>query len=496
VSQLKAFVGQTAVYGLSTIVARIINYCLTPLYLYIFRDPKIFSVIPMLFSYTAFFNVFLTYGMETAFFYFSRKYDREKVYNTAFASLIVSTSIFLIVFVLNLSFFSSYLRLEDHSNYILWMILIIATDIICTIPFASMRSEGKAKKFALIKTINIIVNVLLNLFFFWVCKSAYEAQQLNPETTSIFANFYNPKIGIGYAFLCQLIANIVMLILVSNYFLKFKFNLDKILLKEMLRYSAPLLIVGMAGMVNETFDRLVLTQILPIGEGEMQNGIYGANYRLAMLMTIFVQAFRFGAEPFFFKNEQDKDSKKHTALILKYFVIACTIIFISTCANLPWIKHFMPENYWSGLKAVPILLLANLFLGVYYNLSVWFRLSNKTTYGAIITVFGAIITVAINLLFIPKYGYMACAWATLITYGVMVIVSYLLGQKYYPINYNLRAIFFFFFLGMLLYVGIYFIHKIENFYLNQIFSNLCVAIFLFAFYKLEWQNLKKLRTAS
>ncbi len=493
-SQLKAFVGQTAVYGLSTILARIINYCLTPLYLYIFEDPKIFSVIPLLFSYTAFFNVFLTYGMETAFFYFSRKYDKDKVYNTAFSSLIISTSIFLIVFMLNLSFFASHLRLEEHSNYILWMILIIATDIICTIPFASMRSEGKAKKFAIIKTINIVVNVLLNLFFFWICKSAYEAQQANPEVTSLFANFYNPKIGIGYAFLCQLIANLVMLILVSPYFLKFKLHLDQILLKEMLKYSAPLLIVGMAGMVNETFDRMVLTQILPIGEGEMQNGIYSANYRLAMLMTIFVQAFRFGAEPFFFKNEQDKDSKKHTALILKYFVIACTIIFIATCANLPWIKHFMPENYWSGLRTVPILLLANLFLGVYYNLSVWFRLSNKTTYGAIITIIGATITIAVNILFIPKYGYMACAWATLITYSVMVIISYILGQKYYPINYNLRAILFFFFLGIFLYIIIYFIHKIENFYLNQILSNLCIVFFLFVFYKLEWQNLKKLRT--
>lgn len=489
-SQLKAFVGQTAVYGLSTILARIINYCLTPLYLYIFKDPKDFSVIPQLFAYTAFFNVLLTYGMETAFFYFSRKFERQNVYNTALSSLLVSTAIFLIVFLLNLSIFSSYLRLENHVNYILWMVLIIATDIICVIPFASMRAEGKAKKFAFIKTLNIIVNVLLNLFFFLICKSAHDAND-----GSFWAELYNPQIGIGYAFLCNLIANLLMVLIISPYYLKFKMSFDLVLLKAMLKYSAPLLIVGMAGMVNETFDRLILIQILPIGEGEMQNGIYGANYRLAMLMTIFVQAFRFGAEPFFFKNEQDKDSNKNKALILKYFIIACTLIFIGTYANLPWIKRiFMPENYWPGLKAVPILLLANLFLGVYYNLSIWYRLSNKTIYGAVITIIGACITIAINFLFIPKYGYMACAWATFITYAVMVIISYFLGQKYYPIKYNLKAISFFFGIGLVFYFCIYFIHKIDYLWLNQLLSNSLVILFLFIIYVLEWPNLKKLRT--
>jgi O-antigen/teichoic acid export membrane protein len=489
VSQLKAFLGQTAVYGLSTIVARIISYCLTPLYLYIFKDPKEFSVIPELFAYTAFFNVLLTYGMETAFFYFSRKYERQKVFNTALTSLSITTSVFVFIFLLNLNYFSNQLRLFNHSNYILWMILIIATDTICAIPFASMRAEGQAKKFALIKTLNIVINVLLNLFFFVVCKSAYDK-----GSDSIFANFYNPQIGIGYAFLCNLIANAIMLLFLSPYFLKFRFQFDTSLFKEMIKYSAPLLIVGMAGMVNETFDRIILKQVLPVGVGEFQNGVYGANYRLAMLMTIFVQAFRFGAEPFFFKNEADKDSNKNKAIILKYFVIACTLIFIVTYANLPWIKRiFMPETYWSGLKAVPILLLANLFLGVYYNLSIWFRLSNKTIYGAIITLIGAAITIVINLVFIPKYGYMACAWATFITYGIMVVICYLLGQKYYPINYNLRAITFFFLLGIIIFIALYFVQNIDSLLLNQIISNILVLMFIYIFYKLEWPNLTKLR---
>jgi O-antigen/teichoic acid export membrane protein len=495
VSQLKAFVGQTAVYGLSTILARIINYCLTPLYLYIFKDPKEFSVIVMLFSYTAFFNVILTYGMETAFFYFSRSHDKDKVYNTGLSSLIITTVSFLVIFILFIPYISQWLRLEDHKNYILWMILIIATDTICVLPFASMRSEGNAKKFALIKTLNIILNVLLNVFFLVVCKSAYEKTLVNPNEHSLFASFYDPEIGIGYAFLAQLIANGFMLLLVSPYFIKkYKFQLDTDLFKQMLKYSWPLLIVGLAGMVNETFDRIVLSQLLPAGEGEFQNGIYGANYRLAMLMTIFVQAFRFGAEPFFFKNDTEENADKNKAIILKYFVIACTIIFLGTCANLPWIKYFMPENYWSGLKVVPILLLANLFLGVYYNVSIWYRLSNKTSFGAIITLIGAALTITINFLFIPKYGYIACAWATFIVYAMMVIITYILGQKYYPIKYNLRAILFFLTLGIALSIIIHFIQYIQHFWLNQLLSNLCFLLFLYVFYLLEWPNLKKLRS--
>jgi O-antigen/teichoic acid export membrane protein len=263
----------------------------------------------------------------------------------------------------------------------------------------------------------------------------------------------------------------------------------------MLKYTWPLVILGFAGMINETLDRLILKQLMVNkAEAQVAQGIYGACYKIAILMTIFVQAFRFAAEPFFFGKAKEKDSKKTYAIVMKYFVIFCLLLFLGTLMNLDWIKHLIAANYWSGLKVVPILLLANLCLGVMYNLSIWYKLSGKTKFGAIISVSGAAITILINVLFVPAYSYVACAWATLAAYGGMMCLSYFLGQKYFPIKYNIRAMFVYLFITLGLYLLSRTYSNMESTFVKVVLNNLLIALFVWIIYKLEINNLKKLQT--
>jgi O-antigen/teichoic acid export membrane protein len=334
----------------------------------------------------------------------------------------------------------------------------------------------------------VVLTIALNIFFFIICKKAFETSD-----ESIFSKLYNPEIGIGYAFISQLIANLISIFLLSKEFKGFNYIFDFTLWKKMFLYAWPLIILGLAGMVNETFDRIVLKYILPIDEGNYQIGVYSNCYKIAMLMSIFIQAFKFAAEPFFFNSANSKNSKTLNALIMKYFILFCLFLFLGTMMNLPWIQFAISEKYRTGLVVVPILLLANLFLGVYFNLSIWYKLTGQTKFGAVITFIGAIITLSINFLFIPYYGYIACAWATFMSYGIMMIVSYLLGQKYYKINYNLRSIFVF----TLLALGLYFIsclyNEINNIGIKVILNNFLLILFATVFYLLEFKNLKKIK---
>lgn len=489
---LKKLAGQTVIYGLGTILPRFLNFLLTPLLTYIFTRPVEFGVNSELFSYIAFFNVIFTYGMETAFFNFSNKIeDKDRVYNTAVTSLIVSSAGFsLILFALSQPI-ANWLDYPDKLKYIYWTIGILATDAIMAIPFARMRINNKPKQFALLKSLNVVINVGLHVFFFVFAKNAYE----NNEPGAL-ASFYDPEIGIGYSFLSMLIANAVSLLSLGPQFKFFRFAFDKELWKDMFRYAWPLLILGLAGMVNEVFDRLIIKHLLPKDIGQSEQGIYGACYKVAMLMTIFRQAFQYAAEPFFFNNAKEKDSKRTYAFVMKAFVIFCCFIFLFTMMNLPVIKHLIiSPNYFVGLGVVPILLIANLFVGVYFNLSIWYKLTGQTKFGAIITIIGAAITLIINFVFIPKFSYMACAWATFAAYGSMMVISYFIGQKYYPVKYNIRAISVFFFIA----VGFYFLsfvwQGLDNKYLKLILNNLLVVLFVFLFYKLEFSNLKKFKTS-
>jgi O-antigen/teichoic acid export membrane protein len=488
---LKKLAGQTVVYGLGTILPRFLNYFLTPILTRAFL-PAEYGINSELFAYISFLNVVFTYGMETTFFNFnSRLENKQEVYNTALLSLLVSTAFFSLLLIVFASAIGGMLSTPNAvypTQFIVWCVFIMASDAIMCIPFAKLRAENKAMRFSMFKLFNVCVNFGLTVFFISFCKAAYDNQEDN-----FLSSLYNPEIGIGYCFLATMIANILTLLLLSKQILAVRFQLNTELLKQMLKYAWPLIILGLAGMINETLDRIILKKLMPDKEqAQIAQGIYGACYKIAILMTIFIQAFRFAAEPFFFGKAKEKDSKKTYALVMKYFVIFCLFLFLSTLMNLDWIKYIIDEPYWEGLKVVPILLLANLCLGVVYNLSIWYKLSAQTKYGAIISLAGATVTIVINVIFIPAYSYVACAWATLAAYGGMMILSYFLGQKHFPIKYNVRAITVYTFLTIGLFLLSLTYGSIHNTVLKIVLNNLLIAIFVWVIYKLEINNLKKL----
>ncbi|HET9744857.1 MAG TPA: oligosaccharide flippase family protein [Chitinophagaceae bacterium] len=433
-SSIRKLAGQTIWYGLSSIFGRFLNYLLTPILATIFASAE-YGKITTLFTIAAFLNIIYTYGLETSYFRFSSLQAEPKVYNTSSSSIIVTTLVFTGVLWIFTNDIAAFLEMPGHPEYILWVILIVALDTLCVMPFAKLRYTGRPRKFAFIKILNIIINVGLVIFFLIVCKNDYEK-----NAKSFFASLYDPKIGLGYVIIANLIASGVTLLLLAKEFFQFKFKPDAGFWKEMMRYSWPLIIVGFGGMINETIDRIMLLKFYP-GTTEQafsQSGIYSANYKLAVLIVLFIQAFRMGAEPFFFKQSTSENAQRVYARVMKFFVIACCFCFLAVVLFLDIWKYFMgtrhPE-YYTGLKVVPVLMVAKIFLGVYYNLSVWYKLTNRNLTGAWITLGGALITILFNWIFIPIWGYMACAIATVLCYGFMMVTSYFLGQKHYRIPY-------------------------------------------------------------
>ena len=494
---LKKLAGQTAIYGLSTILPRLLNYLLVPLYTYKLTTPEDFGINTEIYAYISFLNVILTYGMETAFFNFVNKNENKNVvYSTALISLLSTSGLFVLLGLVSSSYVANVLGYVKNVNFIQWMVLIIATDAMMAIPFARLRNEQRPLKFMFIKTSNIIANIGITVFFIHFCKNAYESDLQN-QTSSFLGSCYNPEIGIGYAFLANLLANLISLLLLSKEFMGFSFTFDKALWLQMIKYALPLLVVGLAGMVNETFDRIILKKLLPADIGMHELGVYGACYKISILMTIFRQAFQFAAEPFFFNHAKSEDSKKLNALVMKYFVIACSFLFLGTMLNLSWVKYFVNENYWGGLGVVPILLIANLFLGIYFNLSVWYKLTGQTKFGAYMTLLGAAITLIINFAFIPRFSYMASAWATLASYGIMMVASYFLSQKYYGAKYNLRSFVFFFGFALLFYfVSLLWKEKTGHMAIELLLNNVLLLVYCWLFIKFELPNLKRINATS
>jgi O-antigen/teichoic acid export membrane protein len=427
--------------------------------------------------------------METTLFRFSQtEIEKEKVYSTALLSLLISSFTFIIL----TSFFarpiSETLKFSGHPEYIIWFAFILGCDAFSAIPFAKLREQGKAKRFAIIKSLNIAINIGLNLFFIWFCKTVYDAPQspFKPFVEMV----YNPAIGIGYIFISNLFASVITLLLLSPEIISVEWKIDSALWKKMMKYGLPLLVAGLAGMANETLDRVLIPHLLPAEIAKSQNGIYGACYKIAILMTIFIQAFRFAAEPFFFSHSKEKDSKKTYADIMKYFVIICTMIFLSTMMNIQWIQYFVGEKFRVGINVVPILLLANLFLGIFINQSIWYKLTGQTGYGAILTIFGALITILLNIYWIPRFGYMGSAWATLICYASMMVVSYFWGNKHYPVKYDLKRILGYLGLSVALYFFSLFI-KTDSTRINLFLNNVMLIGFVAVVWKLEKNNLIK-----
>ncbi len=446
-SAIRKLVSQTAVYGLSSIIGRFLNYLLVPLHTdkRVF-DPAQYGVITEMYAYVAFLVVLLTYGMETAFFRFYNREenDREKVYSTALISLFFSSTLFILTCYFFRQPLADWLHYPAHSEYVTWFALIVGLDALSSIPLARLRAQNSALRFAAVNLISVFVNIGLNLFFLAYCLPKYQAG----ETNWLINTFYNPEIGVGYVFIANLIASIIKFLLLLPLMRALRQGLSIPLLKRMLVYALPLLVAGMAGIVNETLDRILLKRMLIESRGEEETmsllGIYGAVYKISILITLFIQAFRYAAEPFFFSQEKEKNSRQVYAKVMNYFVLVCAVIFLGVMLYMDVVKHFIPNPaFWVGLHIVPVLLFANIFLGIYYNQSIWYKLSGRTMVGAYLAIFGACITITLNYLWIPSLGYVGSAWATFICYGAMCVASYLLGQKYYPVPYNVPRILFY-----------------------------------------------------
>ena len=439
-SVLKKLVGQTAIYGLSSIVGRLLNFLLVPLYTEVFLTHE-YGVVSVLMSVVAFVMIFLTYGLETAFFHFTNQSKNSgNVFSTAFLSITVTSTLFLLFVLTNELSIAEILHVADSPNYIVWLAWVLVLDTLSTLPFAKLRLENRAWRFAFIRLVNIVVNIGLNLFFILLCPYLVK-EFIAPDW---IYRIYDPTIGIGYIFIANLCASAVMTLMLLPEILKVKLQFDFALWKRIVNYSFPLLVGGLAYVTNELADRLLLEYLLPQDIATAQVGIYSACYKIAIFMTLFIQAFRYSAEPFFFAQAQKEGAKMQYANVMRYFVAFTGFIFLSVNVFIEFVKGFIrDEAYHEGLGVVPILLLANLFLGVYYNLSVWYKVTEKTRYGAYISVIGALVTIGFNVLLIPTMSYMGSAWATLICYATMCGISYYYSRRHYPIPYDWKSILFY-----------------------------------------------------
>ncbi len=487
---LKDLAGQTVVYGLPSIIGRFLSYLLVPLYTYTFI-PGEYGKVTYLYAYISFLNILLTYGMETSLFNFSRlEENKNRVYSTTLLS-VVSTSLFFVVIVAVFrQLVAGLMDIPEHPEYVVWLAIILSADAICAIAFAKLRQLNKARRFATIKSLNIAIYIFSNLFFILLCPKIYR----HPDSFLYpFINIiYSPTIGVGYVIISNLLASIITLLMVLPDMLRAGIDFDSVLWKKMMPYAMPLLFAGLAGMINETLDRVLLVYLLPPETRWQQGGIYSACYKISIIVTMFVQAFKYASEPYFFANAKEKDFGKTFADIVKYFIIACLLVSLSTLLNLSWLKYFVGPKYWSGLDVVPILLLANVCLGVFYTLSIWYKLSHKTMYGAYLTTVGAIITIVLDVYWIPRIGYVGCAWATLICYATVMVLSYFMSRKQLPVKYDFFRIGIYFALSLILYFVSTRIN-VDSKVLELVINNGLILIFVVVIYFMEKSQFKRVK---
>lgn len=444
-SALKKLASQTAVYGLSSILGRLLNYLLVPLYTLSFTTSE-YGIVNEFYAYVAFFTVLLTFGLETTYFRFINKSENEeKTFNEIFSLVLIISGIFLILILIFSQGLANLMLLPQYQNVVVWFGFILVFDATSSILLAKLRHQNNPQKFAVVQLSSIGLNIVLNLIFILYAKEQVDAG----NTDGLAGMIYSPAIGLGYIFIANLCSSLLKPLLLYKELSVFKFTFSKSQAKTFLLFAAPLAIAGFAGIVNETIDRpmlkyLVYGQTNDLEYAQSQVGIYSANYKLSILITLFIQAFRYAAEPFFFAQEKSEDKTKVYSKVMTWFVVVVALIFVGVALNLDIFKLFIrDEAYWVGLHVVPILLLANVFLGIYYNQSIWYKLADRPMFGAYIAIGGAIITILLNLALIPFFGYVGSAWATLIVYFGMCAASWYLGQKYYPIKYNLRKVLFY-----------------------------------------------------
>lgn len=481
-SALKVLFKQTFIYGLATVLPRMLSFLLVPLYTTdgVLNSVAEYGEISVIFSYFVLFNVVLAYGMETAFFRFFNKENKEQVIGTTTISLIVSSFGFFILAFLFKNQIASFIDIDvKYISLVIWILLL---DALVIIPFAWLRATEQPKRYAIIKILNVVINLGLNLFFLLALEDL-------ASQNAIFDSIFKSDFQISYIFIANLIASGVTLLLVMSFYNKIKYVFNAQLWKKMLRYAYPVLIAGLAFSINETFDRVLLKELLPPNIAETEIGMYSACYKIAVFMTLFVTAYRLGIEPYFFSHSNAKNPQKNYAKILEFFVALGSVIFLFVVVFADFLKPYIvrSEDYWEAMWIVPIILLANFCLGIYHNLSVWYKITDRTKFGAYISVFGAIITLAINIFFIKTYSYKASAIATLLAYASMAVLSYYFGRKYYPIPYNMEKI------GLYLIVSIAF--SSISFYLfreNYLVGIPLLVVFIGIVYLLEKKELKQL----
>lgn len=432
----KSLFKQTAIYGLATVLPRVFSFLLTPLY----TDARIMDIntygeVSVIFSWMVLFNVVLAYGMETAFFRFYNSEDKNTVLGTSSLSLFWSSIIFLVGALLFQESLSSLTGIDVE--YIAYTIWILVLDALVIIPFSKLRATQRSGFYTFLKVGNVALNLTLNIFFL-----IYLPQWAKANPGGFWDGLYQPNFQIGYIFIANLIASLLTLLFLLPHYIKLHWQFDRVLWKNMMRYALPILIAGIAFAINETFDRIMLDYLLPADKAKADIGAYAACYKLALFMTLFVTAFRLGAEPFFFSYAKHENARETYAMITKYFIIFGSVILlvIVVYADLLKIIIIRDSNYWRAMEVVPLIILANFFLGIYHNLSVWYKLTDKTRMGAYISIAGAVVTLFLNFVLIPKFSYIGSAIATIAAYGSMMFLSFWLGAKHYPIPYDLKKI--------------------------------------------------------
>lgn len=433
---MKSLAKDTAIYGLSSIVGRFLNYLLVPLYTtQLSAASGGYGVITNMYAYTALVLVLLTFGMETTFFRFSNKEgeDPQKVYSTILTAVGFTSLVFIALVFTFITPLSNVMGYADHPSYIWVMAMTVAIDAFQCIPFAYLRHKKKPVKFAALKMLFIVLNILLNLVFFLLLPKLYASY---PDE---IGKIYDPSIGAGYAFYINLACTGMITFCFYKELSGFKYVFDWKLMKRMLGYSWPILVLGIAGILNQAADKILFPYIYKAGNAHEQLGIYSAASKIAMIMAMITQAFRYAYEPFVFGKSKDKDNRETYAKAMKFFVIFTLLAFLVVMAYLDILKYLIGKDYWSGLRVVPIVMAAEIMMGIYFNLSFWYKLIDKTIWGAWFSGIGCAVLIAINLIFVPQYGYIACAWAGFAGYGTAMTLSYFAGQKYYPIKYDIKG---------------------------------------------------------
>ncbi|MFD2822471.1 oligosaccharide flippase family protein [Lacinutrix iliipiscaria] len=482
-SALKTLFKQTFIYGLATVLPRMLSFILVPLY----TDPSVLSRaeygrVSFIFAYFVLFNVVLAYGMETAFFrFFNKEKDQEKVVSTSAVSLIISSVVFLGIAFLLRTQISELIGIDLQYLNLVFGILLL--DALVIIPFAWLRATERPMRYAVLKILNVAINLGLNVFLLLYLKDLISGN-------SFFESIYKPEFEINYIFISNLIASGFTLLLLLPFYTKIKYNFDATLWKRMLRYAFPVLIAGIAYSVNETFDRILLNELLPSDVAEDQIGMYSACYKLALFMTLFATAYRLGIEPYFFSHSSTNNPQKNYAKILNFFVAFGSVILLTVVVFADFIKPYIirSEAYYEAMWIVPLILLANFCLGIYHNLSVWYKITDRTKYGAYISVFGAVTTLVLNYILIPKIGYKGSAIATLSAYALMMAISFYLGRKYYPIPYNLKKIGLYLFVSISFSMLIFYTELRENY----VVGIGAIIVFLGLVFQLEKMELKQM----